>query len=284
MGSGRGRDPGKPTVERTGSAGAAASDPGSAGAETTTWGHRSAPPTLRDDPTPTVPSPISPANPRAADPSNPPSPNPPSPEPSGKASSAAAAAPAADAAPLPREVPAKQDLDAEATRVAASEVAAERPARRSRPLQPILLEWVEPSVARGTRFRLEPDRREVRLGRATTQDVRLFSGSASREHAVIEGDAYGDWVLSPLEGKSVKVDGYALSDPVILEDGMNLMFGGDHVRCLTEESGVARARQDPPVKRSERPRSRPVEPDARWLALGAGLLVVGLGLLLWLLE
>ena len=37
------------------------------------------------------------------------------------------------------------------------------------------------------------------------------------------------------QGRSVKVGGDPISEPVLLKFGMNLIMGGDHLRCVTEE-------------------------------------------------
>ena len=37
------------------------------------------------------------------------------------------------------------------------------------------------------------------------------------------------------QGRSVKVDGEPISEPIVLKFGMNLIMGGDHLRCVTEE-------------------------------------------------
>ncbi|MHA7839481.1 MAG: FHA domain-containing protein [bacterium] len=133
-------------------------------------------------------------------------------------------------------------LDPEATQLASS---AEEPAPGSpeqsaaRSLQSLWLERVEPSLGRGERIRLDGSLQRVRLGRAEDNDVRLYTASASREHAVIEVDAVGQWILSPLPGKTVRVDGEETGSPEALEAGMNLVMGRDHLRCVTE--GLAEA-------------------------------------------
>ena len=105
-------------------------------------------------------------------------------------------------------------------------------------LHPMLLERIEPSLGRGERLRLDAAHWQVQLGRADENDVRLYTASASRVHAEIAGNEAGEWVLTPGPGKSVKVDGDPVSEPIILEVGMNLIMGGDHLRCVTE--GLAR--------------------------------------------
>ncbi len=101
-------------------------------------------------------------------------------------------------------------------------------------LHPMLLERIEPSLGRGERLRLDAAHWRVSLGRADHNDIRLYTESASREHAVIAGNEAGEWVLTPAEGKSVSVDGDATTAPMILEVGMNLVMGRDHLRCVTE--------------------------------------------------
>jgi len=101
-------------------------------------------------------------------------------------------------------------------------------------LRPMLLERIEPSLGRGERLRLDAAHWRVQLGRADENDVRLYTASASRFHAEIAGNEAGEWVLTPEPGRSVKVDGDPASEPIILEVGMNLVMGGDHLRCVTE--------------------------------------------------
>mgnify|MGYP002637526885 CR=1 FL=1 len=105
-------------------------------------------------------------------------------------------------------------------------------------LHPMLLERIEPSLGRGERLRLDAAHWQVQLGRADENEVRLYTASASRVHAEIAGNEAGEWVLTPGPGKSVKVDGEPVSEPIVLEVGMNLIMGGDHLRCVTE--GLAR--------------------------------------------
>ena len=101
-------------------------------------------------------------------------------------------------------------------------------------LRPLWLERIEPSLGRGERIRLDGDTRRVRIGRAEHNEIRLYTASASRDHAVIAGNARGEWVLMPVEGKSFSVDRDPCEEPVELEAGMNLVFGGDQLRCVSE--------------------------------------------------
>ena len=98
----------------------------------------------------------------------------------------------------------------------------------------MLLERIEPSLGRGERLRLDTAHGPMRVGRAEENDIRLYTDSASREHALIAGNELGEWVLIPAEGKGVEIDGEAVTDPVTLEAGLNLVMGRDHLRCVTE--------------------------------------------------
>ncbi len=104
-------------------------------------------------------------------------------------------------------------------------------------LPPLLLERIEPSKGRGERIRLDVLNWHVRLGRAEESEIRLYTASASREHALIAGNEEGQWIMTPSEGRNVFVDGEAVSEPTELEVGMNLVLGKDHLRCVIEGLG-----------------------------------------------
>ena len=137
------------------------------------------------------------------------------------------------APPIPLE-----DLDtivsAPAEAAGVPDAAAKSPLAPSSSLHPLLLERIEPSLGRGERLRLDAAHWRVSLGRAEHNDIRLYTESASRDHAVISGNEAGEWVLTPVEGKSVEIDGEAIAEPVVLEMGMNLLMGADHLRCVSE--------------------------------------------------
>jgi hypothetical protein len=103
-----------------------------------------------------------------------------------------------------------------------------------RSLRPMLLERIEPSLGRGERLRLDADSMSVSLGRSEACDVRLYTASASREHARIVANEAGEWVLTLGPEKAVLIDGEITMEPVILEVGMNLVLGEDHLRCVSE--------------------------------------------------
>jgi len=108
------------------------------------------------------------------------------------------------------------------------------PLAPSSSLSPMLLERIDPSLGRGERLRLDASHWMLSLGRAEDSDLRLYTASASRNHATIAGDEAGNWVLTPAAGKSVSIDGEAVSEPFVLEVGMNIVLGGDHLRCVSE--------------------------------------------------
>lgn len=143
-------------------------------------------------------------------------------------------------------------------------------------LPSLILERIEPSLGRGERLRLDAARWPVRIGRAERNDLRLYTASASREHAVITGSPEGSWILTPAEGKPVSIDGDPTEEPVELEAGMNLVFGGDHLRCLADvplrDASTAAAGAGPEAARSGR------GGRASWIAIGA-IAALGSGLI-----
>ena len=106
------------------------------------------------------------------------------------------------------------------------------PLEASSEAQAMWLERVEPALGRGERTRLDVSDGEMTLGRSEASDIRLYTASASREHASIEENEAGQWVLTPASGKSVLVDGEETCLPVVLEVGMNVVLGRDHLRCV----------------------------------------------------
>jgi len=143
---------------------------------------------------------------------------------------------------------------------------------------PMLLERIEPSLARGERLRLDAAHGPVSIGRAERNDLRLYTASASREHAVIAGNEAGAWLLTPVEGRSVSIDGDPTEEPVELEIGMNLVLGGDHLRCvadtpLREESSGG---TESSGRISEGPSGR--RGRASWIVIGL-IAAAGLGLI-----
>jgi hypothetical protein len=155
-------------------------------------------------------------------------------------------------------------------------------------LLPMWLERIEPSLGRGERLRLEGSHRNVSLGRAEESDVRLYTASASREHAVITENAAGEWELTVSAGKSVSIDGEMMTEPVVLEIGMNVILGQDHLRCVSEGlaqgEGIAQAEVDQSVDQGSGARLRSGgHAGAVWWAIGF-VAVVGGGLILFALS
>jgi pSer/pThr/pTyr-binding forkhead associated (FHA) protein len=99
----------------------------------------------------------------------------------------------------------------------------------------LLLERIQPTLGRGDRIPLVASRMPLRVGRAEENEIRLLTASASRRHATIELDGAGRWVIVPVEGRVLRVDGDEVAGAVVLEPGLNLVMGGDHLRCIGAE-------------------------------------------------
>ena len=80
------------------------------------------------------------------------------------------------------------------------------------------------------------DRTHYLVGRLPSCDLRLYSQTASREHAQLTARE-GRWYLTPVAGKSVLVNGTPVKEEVPLTHKMRLQFGGDELLFL-DESGV----------------------------------------------
>jgi len=133
---------------------------------------------------------------------------------------------------------AEPESDSDDTEVLVAASATESPPSApiapSSSLRPMLLERIEPSLGRGERMRLDATHWRVSLGRAEESDIRLYTASASRDHAIIAGSENGDWLLTPAKDRSVRIDGDLIAEPIVLEIGMNIILGQDHLRCVTE--------------------------------------------------
>ncbi len=145
-------------------------------------------------------------------------------------------------------------------------------------LESMLLERIEPSLGRGERFHLDARQLQVSLGRAESNDIRLYTAAASREHASIAANEAGEWVASPAPGKSISIDGSPTTEPVVLETGMNLVLGGDHLRCVTQSADRSEAVAPTVVEAVKL-----FDPGARgigivWWAIGLAT-VLGVGLI-----
>lgn len=80
------------------------------------------------------------------------------------------------------------------------------------------------------------DRTHYLMGRLPSCDFRLYSQTASREHAQLTARD-GRWYLTPVAGKVVLVNGTQVKEEVPLTHKMRLQLGGDELLFL-DESGV----------------------------------------------
>ena len=78
------------------------------------------------------------------------------------------------------------------------------------------------------------DKKVATVGRALDSDVRLFSASASRQHARIEQQS-GAWILVPIEGRRVLVDDETVDGQIELQSGMRIAFGDDELVVADQE-------------------------------------------------
>ena len=82
------------------------------------------------------------------------------------------------------------------------------------------------------------DRAHYLVGRLPSCDLRLYSQTASREHAQLTARE-GRWYLTPVAGKSVLVNGTPVKEEVPLTHKMRLQFGGDELLFLDESGATA---------------------------------------------
>jgi hypothetical protein len=119
------------------------------------------------------------------------------------------------------------------------------------------------------------DRTHYLMGRLPSCDLRLYSQTASREHAQLTARA-GRWYLTPVEGKAVLVNGTQVKEEVPLTHKMRLQLGGDELLFL-DESGATAVEEAAPRSAAG------LGLDRRMLAL-IGVLIVAALLLLWVLR
>ena len=82
------------------------------------------------------------------------------------------------------------------------------------------------------------ERTHYLMGRLPSCDLRLYSQTASREHAQLTARA-GRWYLNPVPGKVVLVNGTQVKEEVPLTHKMRLQLGGDELLFLDEGGSVA---------------------------------------------
>ncbi len=146
----------------------------------------------------------------------------------------------------------------------------------------ILLSDLQPQVASGAKLqRMAPpgrsdivslDRTHYLLGRLPSCDLRLYSQTASREHAQLSLRE-GRWYLTPVTGKLVLVNGTQVKEEVPLTHKMRLQLGGDELLFL-DESGVTAIREAPAVGTT-------ALSSNRWLVIALGLGVLAAVLWSW---
>lgn len=113
------------------------------------------------------------------------------------------------------------------------------------------------------------DRTHYLMGRLPSCDFRLYSQTASREHAQLTARE-GRWYLTPVAGKVVLVNGTQVKEEVPLTHKMRLQLGGDELLFL-DERGVTAV--------EDAPRAPTDLPGNRWLAI---TILVVLAAILWL--
>lgn len=112
------------------------------------------------------------------------------------------------------------------------------------------------------------------MGRARTCDIKLFSPTASREHARLTRRADG-WYVEPYAGKIVLANGSVLRQPMRLEHRMRLQLGGDELVVIDQSAAI---RSVPPAPAPAAP------PRPRWLLVAAlGALAAAALAAAWLL-
>ncbi len=108
------------------------------------------------------------------------------------------------------------------------------------------LERLEPRHGRGERFVLDPARAVYAVGRSEACPIRLYSPTASREHAEITLDAEGRWWLTLLEARTGLADGVGIDAPIEVCEGLSLELGGDRFRCQRQRDDATQPGLDVP--------------------------------------
>jgi len=114
------------------------------------------------------------------------------------------------------------------------------------------------------------DRTHYLMGRLPSCDLRLYSQTASREHAQLTARD-GRWYLTPVTGKVVLVNGTQVKEEVPLTHKMRLQLGGDELVFL-DESG--------PAVVAAAPQGGELGGN-RWLLIAIGLAVLAVVAWLW---
>ncbi len=149
----------------------------------------------------------------------------------------------------------------------------------------ILLADLQPQAVPAARLqRMKPagrsdivnlDRTHYLLGRLPSCDLRLYSQTASREHAELSARA-GRWYLTPLAGKVVLVNGTQVKEEVPLTHKMRLQLGGDELLFLDESGATSAA-----VAAPQGTTSLGGIVGSRWLLIAIGMLILAAVVWMW---
>jgi hypothetical protein len=101
------------------------------------------------------------------------------------------------------------------------------------------LQRLSPLQHRGERLLLDAGQTRQQVGRSRRCAIRLYSSSASREHAELVLSAEGEWLLSPSPGRTVLADGGPIEGACELCEGLQLAFGDDRFRVQTPHPDTA---------------------------------------------
>lgn len=107
-----------------------------------------------------------------------------------------------------------------------------------------------PSQREGERIPLETAKGAYRVGRSVDCDIRLFSPTASREHAQLRRDECGRWLLERSPGREVLADGEPIEGSCELCEGLSLVMGSDRLVCRSPAADEARLASPEPAAAS----------------------------------
>lgn len=121
------------------------------------------------------------------------------------------------------------------------------------------------------------ERTHYLMGRLPSCDLRLYSQTASREHAQLSARE-GRWYLTPVAGKVVLVNGTQVKEEVPLTHKMRLQLGGDELLFLDDSAPAATAAARP----SDVTAVRTADADSQRLLYLVSALVLAVLVLLWM--
>jgi pSer/pThr/pTyr-binding forkhead associated (FHA) protein len=89
------------------------------------------------------------------------------------------------------------------------------------------------------------DRSTYVLGRSHTCDIELFSATASRTHARLT-NRDGKWFVAPIENRTLRIDGVAVTAETQLTHKVRLLLGADELLFLDDTRTTSIAEAPPP--------------------------------------